>query len=242
LEADGNRERDRVPGGLPQRRVAAAGLVIILACTLYYLWGRKAGLPDRISAGSDGTHFAAVYQCVAALVIMLVPSVLAARFLLGAGFRDLGLATLGDWRWGLKATVPVCAAAALFLLLLPISSADPLCAYYPLDPKVRSGVAAWLAWEPWYLAYYLGWEGTFRGVVQLGLGRKMGFVPAMLLQAALTTLLHAGNPPSEVLGALAAAPLFGYAAWRTGSVWYGLAVHFVVGAGVDAACSVGQWP
>jgi len=212
-------------------------MAVMLCATVYFYhgrrpaffdWGRLLGL-DRATIVAYGGFF----QCGAALVMLLLPALLLARYLLGIRYAEMGFRA-GDWKLGLK----IAAAAVMVVvpaILLTGNLTPGLCDVYPLTPL--AGVASFLAWEASYLVYYVAWEATFRGVIQLGLGSKMGIIQAMLLQTALTTCLHFGGPESETLAALAAGPLMGYLAIRTGSIVYPLAIHFAAGIATDVACS-----
>jgi uncharacterized protein len=215
-----------------------AGMALLLFATVYFYhgrrpaffdWGRLAGLDNQTIIAYGG-----FFQCAGALLLLLVPSILVARFMLDIPVRHLGLA-LGDWKYGLKAA-GIAIVVLVPSILLTGHMTPGLCEVYPLTPLATTGMASLLAWEAAYLVYYLAWETTFRGVVQLGLGLKMGIIPAMLIQTALTTALHFGGPEAETLAALAAGPVLGYLAIRTGSILYPFAIHFAAGIATDIAC------
>ena len=212
---------------------------IIFFCTAYLYYGTRAFFPDlrRILDLDPRADWGGVYQCGAAFALLLIPAVLLARRGLGLSWRDMGFG-LGDWRIGLRIAVPLSLA---ILVLVPLSAGlvgadSPLCRFYPLAPFAAESTPMYLAWEAFYLVYYVAWEGLFRGVIQLGLSRYLGVIQALLLQTALTTLLHAPNPEIETFAALAAGPVLGLLALRTGSIWYVLMIHFAAGAATDLCC------
>jgi membrane protease YdiL (CAAX protease family) len=212
--------------------------IAVNASALYWYHGRKSGLLHTAEAlGIEvpaPETWAAVLQCgVAAVLLGLLP-VLATAMILKVSLNDLGFG-VGDWRWGAKASVP------LALLLFPLvvftqSEASGICAYYPITNLVGDGVGGTFAWWSIYLVYYVAWEGLFRGAIQIGLGDRWGFAPAAALQTALTTMLHAGHPEAETLAACAVAPILGWVAWRTRSIWPVVLIHFAAGAGTDLGC------
>ena len=61
------------------------------------------------------------------------------------------------------------------------------------------------------------------------LAAALGFLPAMALNTALSTLHHIGHPKSEVFGALLAGIVFSCIALWTGSVLYPIVIHATVG-------------
>ncbi len=144
----------------------------------------------------------------------------------------LGL-QIGEWKRGL----------ALFAFTTPIivistilGAHDPqLRAMYPFSKEALRGPGRFALYEAAYvLFYYLPWEFAFRGVVLFGL---LAFLPvtipgvavAVMVQTFLSTIYHIGHPHSEVLGAFILGLLSGVAAVVTGSIFYGLAFHAVVG-------------
>ncbi|MFH1531766.1 MAG: CPBP family intramembrane glutamic endopeptidase [Pseudomonadota bacterium] len=212
--------------------------IAVNASALYWYHGRKGGLVDTASAlGFDvpaPETWGAFLQCGVAAILLGVLPVLGIALVLKSSLKDLGFGA-GDWRWGAKASVP--AALGIFpLIVFTQSEASGICTYYPLTDLVGDGAGGFLAWEATYLVYYIAWEGLFRGAIQIGLGDRWGFAPAAALQTALTTMLHAGHPEAETLAACAVAPILGWIAWRSRSIWPVVLIHFAAGAGTDLGC------
>ena len=141
----------------------------------------------------------------------------------------LGL-TIGNWktgRWLLLAGMPVA-------LLVGFLSADSpaLAAEYPLGPVTRD-LGSFLPHALGYLVYYVGFEFFFRGFLLLGLQERLGARRANLLQSLLAVIIHAGKPISEVAGAFPGSLVFGWLTLRTGSIWYSVALHWLVGVSLD---------
>jgi membrane protease YdiL (CAAX protease family) len=213
-------------------------MAILFLTVIYYYHGRKTGLAELgpalgLSPESAGI-FGGPYQCACALLLLLLPPLLIARFGLRIPLADLGF-RVGDWRWGLKATV-VALAILVPGALLTAGGPQGLCTLYPLAGWAGDSTASFLAWEACYLGYYVAWEGLFRGIIQQGMQARFGPIQAMVLQTALTTFLHAGHPEVETLAALAGGPVLGYLALRSGSILYPLAIHFALGMATDASC------
>jgi len=114
------------------------------------------------------------------------------------------------------------------------SAGKPLTqAVYPLNPALRPEATSFLAHLTGQLAYYVGWELLFRGVLLFGLERRFGFAAANMIQTALSVIAHFGRPVTETLAALPAGLAFGGIAHRTRSIWYVVIIHLVVGAAQD---------
>jgi len=218
------------------------GFAAIFCSTVYYYHGRKvefaafarALLPDAAGTPANLAAWGGVFQCGAALLLLLVPTLLLARFVTKLHFDALGFKP-GEWKWGLAVSLPP-AVLVFPLFWFGQQPEAGLCGVYPLASFAGDSAGSFLAWEACYLVYYIAWEGLFRGVIQLGLGQRFGLVPAMLLQTALSTLLHAGGPELETLAALVAGPLLGLLAVRTGSIFYPLLIHFAAGVATDLSC------
>ena len=97
----------------------------------------------------------------------------------------------------------------------------------------------------WYeldyvIFYYAAWEFYFRGFLLFGLKDSFGSVNAVLIQAISSCLIHLGKPEAESIGALPFGLVLGYVALRTGSFWYGFAIHASLGVLLDL--SILAWP
>ena len=158
-----------------------------------------------------------------------IATALVAPRLVGRRVTALGL-TIGNWktgRWLLLAGIPVA-------LLVGFLSADSpaLAAEYPLGPVTRD-LGSFLPHALGYLVYYVGFEFFFRGFLLLGLQERLGARRANLLQSVLAVIIHAGKPISEVAAAFPGSLVFGWLTLRTGSIWYSVALHWLVGASLD---------
>ena len=158
-----------------------------------------------------------------------IATALVAPRLVGRRVTALGL-TIGNWktgRWLLLAGMPVA-------LLVGFLSADSpaLAAEYPLGPVTRA-LGSFLPHALGYLVYYVGFEFFFRGFLLLGLQERLGARRANLLQSLLAVIIHAGKPISEVAGAFPGSLVFGWLTLRTGSIWYSIALHWLVGVSLD---------
>ena len=86
-----------------------------------------------------------------------------------------------------------------------------------------------------YLIFYVTWEFFFRGVLLRTLSVSCGIATAIMVQTALSTIVHLGGPAIETFGAIGGGVLWGLCVWRTGSLMAGLAMHAGMGLALDAA-------
>jgi membrane protease YdiL (CAAX protease family) len=158
----------------------------------------------------------------------------------GLVFREplssYGLA-LGDWRFGLKALAVM---APMMVVLSALASRSPaFLAQYPLSRAVCASAPAFLVHAAGYLAYYVGFEIFFRGFVQFGLRERLGDWNAILVQTALSCLVHIGKPSGEVFGAIVGGLAFGIVAFRSRSLLYVIVAHWVLGVALDLFICLG---
>lgn len=108
---------------------------------------------------------------------------------------------------------------------------------YPLNPSIRPGssVALFSIHSLSYIFYYAGWEFLFRGFLQKTLLEQMGPFSAVLVQTLASTMMHFGNPISEVFGAILGGLFWGFLVFRTRSLLSGFMQHTVLGISLDAA-------
>lgn len=159
----------------------------------------------------------------------IVPAALSAP--LGLTRERLGL-VVGDARFGL-ATVGL--GGALAVPLIAIATVDPtLRATYPW-PGSWAGQSPGnlVVWAGLYLLYYASFEFFYRGYLLRSLESILGLAPAIWIQALAATLIHAGKPFSEALAAFPASLIFALLAVRSRSLFYPIALHFLIGLSTD---------
>lgn len=208
-----------------------------------WLWGLVVGLTTiKIYQGDQSffsTHFSNseweqpvadwyrwLYHHLASLVLWAFIPFIIIRSVFSERLRDYGW-TLGDWRFGLKATL-----VAVVIMPLPVylSSLNPEHReWYPLTTLATASVGYFALWGISYLPHYIGWEFMFRGFVGIGMSRFYGKVGATGIQVAMTTLLHIGKPMGETWGAAIGGIYLGWLTYRTGSVWWAILFHFYLG-------------
>jgi membrane protease YdiL (CAAX protease family) len=209
---------------LPVRATTAAS-IIILALLFDY---SRTFQPEAIVAlgrTSEAMLAIALQRVVlfglAPLAVVLLP------------FRDrpshYGL-TVGDWRWGSVLTIAGCAVMTPIVLI------------YAGLPEVR----AFYAPSDGPLAQLLvtnmldltAAEFAFRGFLMLTLIRVIG--PFGLVVAAMPFVFaHLGKPELELFSTLGGGLVYGWLAWRTGSIVWGSIGHVYILTLVTVAAGAG---
>ena len=107
-------------------------------------------------------------------------------------------------------------------------------AVYPLNPGLVSGQVSFANHALTQLLYFAAWEVLFRGILLQGLTPRLGFATANAIQMALSVVAHFGRPCTETISAIPAGLAFGGIVRHTGSIWYVVVIHWVVGTAQDA--------
>jgi len=144
---------------------------------------------------------------------------------------------LGNWRKGLWLS---------FLASIAVLCSCFLFAKVP-DMQAYYSAPRWGAGDPWGLlqaersriGQLVGWEFLFRGFLLFPLYEYVGST-ANLIQATLCAVTHSQKPLVEFYGSFPFALLLGYLARKTGSVWYGVYVHWLLGFSLEAFIAVGK--
>jgi membrane protease YdiL (CAAX protease family) len=138
------------------------------------------------------------------------------------GFRDrpsrYGL-RLGDWRWGLG--LAVVGVAVMTPIVLLLAGQPDYRAYYapstePLPSLLVTNVLD-----------LFSTEFLFRGFLMLALARVLGPI-ALIVALFPFTFTHLTKPESELLSTFVGGAIYGWLAWRTGSILWGAAAHVYI--------------
>lgn len=139
--------------------------------------------------------------------------------------------TLGKDKWRY-----LFASLILVLLLVPAlalaSNIPSIAAIHPLSKLALKYLKALLYYEAFLLLYVAGWEFFFRGFILFGLKRTTGDA-AIYLQAIPYAIMHLDRSGIEALASIPIAVLLGHLAARTGSVLYGIIVHWLCAITLD---------
>ncbi len=222
-------------------------LVVALVLTLVYLsFGQADFLAGKLLPvlgmdvlGDLQEWWAVLAQFAIAFVLFFLLPVVAIKMLSLASLSELGLG-LGDGRFGFGLVLPL---GILFLAIpsgLSTWGMESFQAEYPLAKLAVASPGRFVFYQLAYgLLYYVAYEAFFRGFFQLGLARKLGHLPALLIQTSVTTLFHLGKPLPELWSALFAGLLFGLLVIRTRSIWPLVLVHWALGVVTDLVAAYG---
>lgn len=106
--------------------------------------------------------------------------------------------------------------------------------WYPFSKEVCARDGTFVAYELGYiLLYYSAWEFLYRGILFFPLLNGFGFLAAMAITTALSTLHHIGHPKVEIFGAVFAGIVFSIIALLTRSILYSIAIHALTGVSTD---------
>jgi membrane protease YdiL (CAAX protease family) len=228
----------------PNNIIASIYCAAALALVLVYIYqGNSMVFISKISgilltnvSPAEVEWWAVIYQFSAAFVLFLIVPVGALKLLTRESLRELGLG-LGDWRFGVIWVIPL--GLVIMAVSAMVASVQPdFQATYPMAKSAVTSTERLVVYELAYgLLYYLAYEAFFRGFVQRGLAKHIGDHPAILVQTAMTTLLHIGKPLNEIWSALAAGFIFGVIVVRTRSIWPLFVIHWALGVMTDLACA-----
>jgi hypothetical protein len=209
---------------LPVRATAATALVT-LALLLDF---SRTFVPDSVVAlgrSADGMLATAVERAVLFGLVPLAVVVLA--------FRDrpsrYGL-TLGDWRWGAGLTIAGC--VAMTPIVIVFAALPDVRAFYgpsggPLGQLVLTNVLDLTASE-----------FAYRGFLLFTLVRLIG--PLGVVVAAMPFVFaHLGKPELELFSTIGGGMVYGWLAWRTGSIVWGSIGHVYILTLVTVAATGG---
>ncbi len=221
-------------------RLAEKDITLILLSAavlpaLYACCGNAAFLEILLFSRSEalfGGFCARVAQFAVLFLLVLVVPMFHIALQVRQPFPDFGLGA-GSRKEGIIAAV-----ALILAVILPVAwmgaRLPEVQAEYPLWKGVP--VAPGLA-VVYYLAYaglyYTAWEFYFRGYLLFGLAGRFGAFNAVLLQTIPSVLLHIGKPYGELIGSIPFGIALGFLALRTGSIWYGYAIHVALGILTD---------
>jgi membrane protease YdiL (CAAX protease family) len=121
------------------------------------------------------------------------------------------------------------------LLIAFLASKDErIQATYPFSKKACTKPGLFVTLEAMYLVfYYVPWEFLFRGLLLFTLVDTVGLWAALSIQTIISTLYHIGHPDTEIIGALLGGFVYGLIAYHTGSIFYTVFLHGLLGIATD---------
>lgn len=145
---------------------------------------------------------------------------------------------LSEWGLGLgqNKSTGLLALFVLFGAMIPVlihASRIPSIAFqHPLSILAATYTQALVIYEVFLFLHMVGLEFMFRGFLLFGLQKEMGTV-AVYIQAIPYVVLCAGGSQTAALAAIPAGIALGHLAARTGSIWYGVVLHWLCAAALD---------
>lgn len=203
--------------------------VVLVVGALVCLWGARFGQ----DWGSDSwTRLTEVSWWAGTQIVfyLIVPMVIVVALRLrpaDIGWRVRG--TGGDWK----------KYAALFVIAAPFvivaSGTAQFQESYPLYEITRGQTGVWrdlAIWWPFYVAQFVAIETFFRGYLVIGLVPALGRL-SILVATVPYLMIHFVKPPMEAAASIVGGLVMGTLAYRTRSVWWGVALHVAVAALMD---------
>lgn len=203
--------------------------IVIFVAALLSLWFAHFGIryaPDNTTRLVELCWWSGT-QIVSYLVVPL----LVIRFIglkpIDIGWKFRG--TSSHWKY----------YAALFAIAVPFvaiaSTTAEFQERYPLFEVFRGQEGVWHHLRIWWIFYILQFvavETFFRGFLVLGLAKRFGHA-SIFIATVPYLMIHFVKPPAEALAAIIGGLVMGTLAYRTKSVWWGIALHVSVAALMD---------
>ena len=138
---------------------------------------------------------------------------------------------LGDWRWGIGLALAGCAVMTPIVLVL--ASQPDYRAYYAPSNEPLPGLLITNVLD------LFSTEFIYRGFLMLALARYFGPV-ALVITLFPFTFSHLTKPETELLSTFVGGLVYGWFAWRTGSIVWGAAAHVYIVTLVTVASAAGM--
>jgi membrane protease YdiL (CAAX protease family) len=203
--------------------------VVIFVAALISLWFGRFGfryMPDTSTRLAEMCWWAGT-QIVSYLIVPMIVVRLIGMKPIDIGWKFRG--TSGHWKY-----YAILLAIAVPFVVVASTTAE-FQERYQLFEVFRGQEGAWSDLRIWWIFYVLQFvavETFFRGFLVLGLAKRFG--QASIFIATIPYLMiHFSKPPVEALASIIGGIVMGYLAYRTKSVWWGIALHVSVAALMD---------
>jgi CAAX protease family protein len=190
-----------------------------------------APLADRLASATRTQFGQLVFWALVSIAGYVIPAVIVIRLLFRERVRDFGLGVRGTWRyWPLYAGLM--AGAVPFLVYLAYSpSFQATYPFYDLAPD--EGLVPRMAlWWFLYAAQFVALEFFFRGFMVHGLKDRVGYA-AIFVMLVPYNMIHFQKPMPEALAAIGGGAILGTLSLRSGSIWWGAALHIGIAGSMD---------
>lgn len=189
------------------------------------------------SSSTTLSFFRVFYEYIFVFVTQAIIPILLIVFVFKESPSNYGL-QIGDSKKGFSIVFMLLVPIGIILLLtalVPDSKPPVFHSVYPAIPAVKNSLPLFFLNTFFLIFYYAGFEIFYRGFILFGLKDKFGAIPAILIQAIPSVLIHIHKPDGEIFGALVAEVFFGYLALKTESIYYGFFIHLFIGIGIELA-------
>jgi membrane protease YdiL (CAAX protease family) len=209
-------------------------LLAPLVLTTWKYYGNKsfylAYLSKSLVLFNSAAMTAEWYNYFSAFVLLGISSIVIIKLVFKESLADYGL-QVGDWKFWVPAALVV---GTVMIGLSYLSSKNPqYIAEYPLYKGAGDSWQLFAMHAFAYLIFYVGWEIFFRGFMQTGLAPRFGIWGAILVQVALSCIIHIGKPDSEIYSSILGALVWGIIVYRSKSIWPAVATHCLLGVSLD---------
>ena len=209
-------------------------LLAPLVLTTWKYYGSKsfylAHLSSKFAIFNSAAMTAEWYNYLSAFFLLGVISITLIKFVFKEHLADYGL-QIGDWKFWIPAVLVV--GAIMAALAYPSSKDPQYLAEYPLYKGAGASAQMFAIHAIAYLIFYFGWEIFFRGFMQFGLTDRFGVWGAILVQVALSCIVHIGKPDSEIYSSILGGLVWGIMVYRSKSIWPSIMTHWILGISLD---------
>jgi membrane protease YdiL (CAAX protease family) len=222
------------------KNAALSVLFATIVLLLYFYFGIQDFFAKSFPYVENIDYWKYIYHNFIPLFLFFIMGIIFVKFVLKARLKDFGLG-LGDRKAGLK--LLIFGAPLLVLAGLTTVWDSGMNQMYPLAREViYAPIGFVFLYYISYIAYYIGWEFLFRGLLVFSL-EKRGPLLAIMVSTMISALIHSsiagfGKPFAETASAIIAGIAFGYTAYKTRSVWYSFVMHAIVGFSTDLFISI----
>ncbi|MGD0036229.1 MAG: type II CAAX endopeptidase family protein [Bacteroidota bacterium] len=209
-------------------------LLAPLVLTTWKYYGSKsfylAHLNDKLVIFNSAAMGAEWYNYLSAFFLLGVIAIAVIKFVFKESLADYGL-QIGDWKFWIPAALVV--GAVMVALAYPSAKNPQYIAEYPLYKGAGDSMQMFAIHAIAYLIFYFGWEIFFRGFMQFGLTDRFGVWGAILVQVALSCIVHIGKPDSEIYSSILGGLVWGIMVYRSKSIWPSILTHWILGISLD---------
>jgi len=209
-------------------------LLAPLVLTTWKYYGSKsfylAHLSNKFVLFNSAAMTAEWYNYLSAFVLLGIIAIAVMKYVFKEPLADYGL-QIGDWKFWIPAALVV--GAVMIALSYPSAKDPQYIAEYPLYKGAGDSMQMFAIHAIAYLIFYIGWEIFFRGFMQFGLTDRFGIWGAILVQVALSCIVHIGKPDSEIYSSILGGLVWGILVFRSKSIWPAVTTHWILGISLD---------